>query len=68
MRWKSLLAEVPAEMALLGPVDPKNPGSMMRLLPGICYIAESVASPAGYRPDNPWLIDKLDEIRQKEEA
>ena len=58
----------PLKLALMGPIDPKNPGSMMRLLPGICYIAETVAAPGFYKPNNPWLIEKLDEIRKQEEA
>jgi hypothetical protein len=62
------LQKFPLKLALMGPVDPKNPGAMMRTLPGICYIAESVAAPGFYKPNNPWLIDKIEEIRAKEEA
>ena len=62
------LQKFPLKLALLGPVCPKNPGSMMRLLPGVCYIAETVAGPSVYKPNNPWLIEKLDEIRKQEEA
>ena len=62
------LQKFPLKLALMGPVCPKNPGSMMRLLPGICYIAETVAAPGFYKPNNPWLIEKLDEIRKQEEA
>lgn len=58
----------PLKLALLGPVSPKNPGSMMRLLPGICYIDETVAAPGYYKPNSTWLIDKLDEIRKQEEV
>ena len=65
---KPSLQKFPLKLALLGPVCPKNPGSMMRLLPGICYIAETVAAPGFYKPNNPWLIDKLEEIRKQEEA
>ena len=62
------LQKFPLKLALFGPIDPKNPGAMMRLFPGICYIAETVAAPAMYRADNPWLIDKIEEIRKQEEA
>ena len=57
----------PLKLALAGPIMPINPGSMLRLFPGICYIAESVAKSGLKRPDNPWLIDKLEEIRKQEE-
>ena len=58
----------PLKFSLFGPVCPKNPGSMMRLYPGTCYVSESVANAGVYRMDNDWLIDKLEEIRRKEEA
>ncbi len=54
------------KLALFGPLAPNNPGSLMRLLPGICYISEDVARPAVYSEDIPWLEGKLEEIRQKE--
>ena len=57
----------PVRLALLGPVDPKNPACMLRLLPGVCYIAEDVARGGTELPDHPWLLDKLEEIRKQEE-
>ena len=55
-------------LALLGPVDPKNPASMLRLFAGTCYVAESIAKKPAYKPDAPWLPETLEEIRRKEEA
>lgn len=60
------LQRYPLKLALLGPIEPKNPGSMMRLLPGICYVAESVAEGGGYAADEDWLEDALEEIRKRE--
>ena len=60
------LQKYPLKLALLGPVDPKNPGSMMRLLPGVCYVSVDVAAPGGYTPDEDWLNEKLAEIREME--
>jgi hypothetical protein len=57
----------PLRLALLGPVDPKNPGSLMRLLPGICYANPTTAAPCVNVPDAMWLQDTLSEIRAKEE-
>ncbi len=62
------LQKYPLKLALLGPVCPKNPGSMMRLFPGICYVSPDVASGGGYQEDVDWLQVKLDEIRKQEEA
>lgn len=61
------LQKYPLKLSLLGPVDPKNPGSMMRLFPGVCYVSEAVAAPGGYQTDVDWLADKLEEIRKQEE-
>ncbi len=54
-------------LALLGPVDPKNPGCAMRLVPGICYAGPTVAAPCVNTPDALWLDKTLSEIRAKEE-
>lgn len=62
------LQKIPLKMSLFGPISPQNPGSMMRLYPGTCYVAESVATAGTYRKDNDWLIDKLEEIRRREEV
>jgi hypothetical protein len=58
----------PLKLSLLGPIDPKNPGSMMRLFPGTCYASVDVASGGGYQADVDWLQEKLDEIKKQEEA
>lgn len=57
----------PLKLGLLGPIEPKNPSSLMRLFPGTCYATPEVASNAVYSPDNEWLTDTLLEIRKKEE-
>ncbi len=57
----------PLRLGLLGPVDPKNPASIMRLAPGTCYTTPEIASVAPYRKDFLWLPEKLEEIRAKEE-
>lgn len=54
------------KLALLGPVDPTNPACIMRLYPGTCYAAPEVVNYVPLRQDNPWLDDKLAEIREKE--
>lgn len=58
--------KLPIRIALLGPVCPKNPGSLLRLLPGTCYVSESVASAPAYSPDEPWLDETIAAIREKE--
>ena len=60
------MQKYPLKLALLGPVVPENPGSMMRLFPGICYVAETVAAPGGYAQDEDWLMEALDEISRQE--
>ena len=54
------------KLALMGPIDPKNPGSMMRLFPGTCYTTHEVAGPGYYQEDVDWLQVKIDEIAAKE--
>ena len=54
-------------MGLLGPVDPKNPACLMRLLPGVCYAVPTVAAPCATAQDTPELAQTLAEIRAKEE-
>lgn len=56
----------PGKLALLAPVSPCNPGSMLRLFPGVMYMAASIAAPSSYELDNDWLTECLDEIRKKE--
>ena len=62
------LQKYPLKLALLGPVCPQNPGSMMRLFPGVCYVSTEVASRGNYQKDVDWLQEKLDEIKKQEEA
>ena len=62
------LQKYPLKLALLGPICPANPGSMMRLFPGTCYASVDVASGGGYQADVDWLQEKLDEIKKQEEA
>ena len=57
----------PLQLALFGPICPKNPGSMMRLHAGTCYVAPTVAAPAQTEPDYD-ILEKLAEIRKKEEG
>ncbi|MBP3588755.1 MAG: hypothetical protein J6J51_06945 [Clostridia bacterium] len=57
----------PLQLALFGPIDPKNPGSLMRLHAGTCYVAPTVAAPAQTEPDYD-ILEKLAEIRKKEEG
>ena len=57
----------PLQLALFGPICPKNPGSMMRLHAGTCYVAPTVAAPAQTEPDYD-ILEKLAEIRRKEEG
>lgn len=57
----------PLYVAMLCKICPENPGSMMRLHKGICYVAPSVAAPLSTLPDFD-IVDKLAEIRKKEEA
>ena len=62
------LQKYPLKLALLGPICPQNPGSMMRLFPGTCYVSVDVAAGGGYQTDVDWLQEKLDEIKKQEEA
>ena len=50
------------------PVCPKNPGSMMRLFPGVCYVANEVAAPGKYDHDEDWLDEEIEKIRKQEEG
>ena len=59
--------KLPGKLALFGPVDPKNPASMLRLFPGTMYVSEAVAAPSDYRPDRDWIPEELEKIRVKEQ-
>ena len=56
----------PLRLALFGPICPQNPGSLMRLHAGTCYVAPSVAEMPNSAPDFD-IIEKLEAIRQKEQ-
>ena len=62
------LQKFPLKLSLFGPICPKNPGSMMRILPGVCYIANEVAAPGKYEGDEDWLDDVINAIRKREEG
>ncbi len=62
------LQKYPLKLSLFGPAEPYNPGAMMRLYPGTCFVSAEVAAPGVYRDDNNWLAEKLDEIRKQEEV
>ena len=55
-------------LALVGPICPENPGSIMRLHKGTCYISTAVATAPKSLPDWSDLPATLEEIRKKEEA
>ena len=54
-------------LSLFGPICPEIPGSLMRLHAGTCFVAAAVAAPVNSAADHEGLIEKLEEIRQKEE-
>ena len=54
------------QLAMFGPVCPKNPGSVLRLLPGTCYVADPVSAPTCYPGDENWLGEKIEAIRKAE--
>lgn len=59
--------KAPLRLALFGPICPENPASLMRLHKGICYVQNEIANPLTTLPDYD-IIEKLAEIRKKEEA
>lgn len=54
------------KLALLGPIAPNNPAALLRTLPGICYVATTVANMPNYPRDMESLNDTLNAIREKE--
>ena len=58
----------PLRLALFGPICPQNPGSLMRLHAGTCYVCPEVAALPNSAPDFADLPAKLEAIRQKEEG
>lgn len=61
------LQKTALKLSLFGPLCPENTGSLMRLLPGICYLSEEVAAQGVYREDAPWLEQTIEQIRKQEE-
>jgi len=53
-------------LALFGPVCPANPGSLLRKLPGTCYVTPQIAAPIAATPVIEWLPGKIEEIRKAE--
>ncbi len=53
-------------LALFGPVCPDNPGSLMRLHKGTCYVSQEVAAIPNSAPDFVDLIPTLKKIAEKE--
>ena len=62
------LQKTPLKLSLFGALCPENTGSMMRLLPGTCYVSEDVAAQGVYRQDALWLEEKIAEIKKQEEV
>lgn len=56
----------PLRLAMFGPICPENPGSIMRLHKGTCYVDEFVAATPATPRDHDWLPEKLEEIKKKE--
>ena len=56
----------PLLLAMFGPICPENPGSLMRLHAGTCYVSAEVAVPPQTLPDYDYLPEKLSEIAKKE--
>ena len=56
----------PLQLAMFGPICPENPGSIMRLHKGVCYVCPQVAAPTHNQPNSD-ILERLAEIRKKEE-
>ena len=56
----------PLQLAMFGPICPENPGSIMRLHKGTCYVCPEVATPGNTLPDYD-ILERIAEIRKKEE-
>lgn len=62
------LQKTPLKLSLFGSLYPENTGSLMRLLPGTCYVSEEVAAQGVYREDAKWLEEKIAQIKMQEEG
>ena len=58
----------PLRLALFGPICPENPGSIMRLHKGTCYVCPENAKDLKLGKDHETLIDDLAAIAKKEQA
>ena len=58
----------PLRLALFGPICPENPGSIMRLHKGTCYVCPENAQDLKLGDDHETLIDDLAAIAKKEQA
>ena len=56
----------PLQLAMFGPICPENPGSIMRLHKGVCYVCPQIAAPTHNQPNSD-ILERLAEIRKKEE-
>ena len=56
----------PLRLAIFGPVSEKNPGSIMRLHKGKCYLSDDVARKPETPPDYD-ILERIAEIKAKEE-
>ena len=56
----------PLRLAMFGPICPENPGSVMRLHKGTCYVAPEVAEEI-MTPDDYDILERTAEIKAKEE-
>ena len=56
----------PIRLALFGPIYPENPGSIMRLHKGTCYVCSEVAEMPNSAPDFDFLPKAIEEISKKE--
>ena len=56
----------PIRLALFGPICPENPGSLMRLSKGTCYVCSEVAEMPSSAPDFDFLPKAIEEISKKE--
>ena len=54
------------QLAMFGPICPQNPGSVLRLLPGVCYVSAEVSAPTNYPGDEDWLGETIEAIRKAE--
>ena len=58
----------PCKMNLFAPIDPKLPGSMLRLFPGMCLVSDAVAAACTYLPDRDWIGEEIEAIRKREQG